>query len=228
MIKYALIGGRSISNLYNPCLEEKIFESLNINNPNILFFPFACINDMEKSCNKFIKLMESVSCNIECICDIEDINKVATLIKWADVLYFGGGHSEDLISAMKKINLKSFDLDNKLLCGISAGSIMLSKSGMGDKYIYANNNHLYNYKMVDGLNFLDITVCPHYDHDGLLVYNDDVKNYNCSGFGIEDDTAIIIYNNKVIPVKQDLSKSIYYFNKENNYELISLYKELEM
>jgi len=223
MASFALIGGRSINNLYNPTLENKIFDYLKIKNRNILFFPFACPKDMDKSFEKFQKLMENNDCNIKCVYDLNNINE---LIEWANILYFGGGHSEDLINFMKDFDFSNILLSNKLVCGISAGAIMLAKSGMGDRYVYSNNYHLYNYKMVDGLSLVPITVCPHYDHDGLNVYNDDVKLYDCCGFGLEDDTAIIVMENKVIPVKQDLSKSVYYFDKNNEYKLVSLYEEL--
>ncbi len=223
MAIFALIGGRSINNLYNPELENKIFNYLDIKNPNILFIPFASLEDIEKSYFKFLKIFENTNYTIKCAKSIDDID---ALIDWADVFYFGGGHSEDLINVMKLYNFNRVLNSSKLICGFSAGAIMISKSGMGDRYVYSNNYHLYNYKMVTGLDLIPITVCPHYDHDGLNIYNDEVKLYDCCGFGLEDDTAIIVIGNKIVPIKQNLSKSVYYFDKNKNYKLVSLYEEL--
>ena len=148
-------------------------------------------------------------------------------IKWADVFYFGGGHSEDLINTIKNASVydKIFN-SNKIICGISAGAIMLSYSGMGDRYAYTDNFSTYNYKMVKGLGVLPFTVCPHYDHNGLWIYNDECKDYDLCGFGLEDDTGIIVYDNKVIVIKQDYSKSVYFFDKDNDYKVMPLYEEI--
>lgn len=228
MAIYALLGGRSISYLKTPILEEKIFMIANIVKPNILFFPFACIEDMDKSYNKFKVLMESYECQLDCLFDLSNEEIVNSKIKWADVLYFGGGHSDDLISTVKNSCLEeiltNIKFSNKLICGISAGAIMMAKSGMGDRFAYSNAYNMYNYKMVNGLNLLPITICPHYDHDGLWCYNDVVSKYDTDGYALEDDTAIVIMDNGIFPIKADNSKSIYYFSKKDNYVVIPLYE----
>ena len=141
MAIYALIGGRSISNHMNSKIEKMVLEYLNIKNPKILFFPFACLDDMEKSCDKFLNLMKDVECDIECVYDLND-SSLMNKIKECDCLYFGGGHSEDLIKCIKESCVYDFLIsDNqKLICGVSAGAILISKSGMGDRYAYSNNN----------------------------------------------------------------------------------------
>ena len=112
----------------------------------------------------------------------------------------------------------------KVICGISAGAIMLSKSGMGDRYAYSNAYRMYNYKMVDGLSIIPITICPHYDHDGLLCYNDIVSDYNIDGYALEDDTGIVFSEDKVIVIKGDNSKSVYFFSRNDKYKIKPLYE----
>ena len=46
--------------------------------------------------------------------------------------------------------------------------------------------------MVDGLGILDLGICPHYQNEDLIFYNDVIKNYNFDAFGLEEDTGIVI------------------------------------
>lgn len=78
--------------------------------------------------------------------------------------------------------------------------------------------------MVEGVGFLDITICPHYDHDGLWCYNDVVWNYAYDGYALEDDTAILLADTIHI-LKKDKTKSIYYFSQKKH-KMIPLYEEV--
>lgn len=224
MAIYALIGGRSIQNLTNPSLEKKILKFINKDKPNILFFPQANINDMEKSYLKFKTLMNDVFANVDVIYDLNDKN-LNEKLSWADVLYFGGGHADDLIKTVKNSQLYNLlFLYDKLICGISAGAILISLSGMGDRYMYTNAYQNYNYQMVDGIGLVNVTVCPHYCHNGLWCYNDECKKYDVDGYGVEDDTAIIFKDNEIIAIKADKQKSVYKFDCKNDYRMQSLYE----
>ncbi len=223
MTYYALIGGRSIENICNFKLEEDIFNYLNINPKQILFIPLATINNIDNSINKFQKLIN----NKYNIYYLKDFNYefVKEKIIESDVIYFNGGCAEELVRLMKLYNLdKLFNeniLKNKLIIGISAGAIMLSEYGMGDRYAYKDKNNYYNYKIVKGLGILPITICPHYDHIGLDCYNSEVKNYSFNGYALEDDTAILYNDIKVFKINK--TKSVYLFDYKNKYLMKSIY-----
>ena len=227
-MKFVLIGGRSIANLNNFELENDVFKHLNISNPNILFIPQAAYKDIYSSINKFKNLTKDYKGQIEYLTDLEESN-IERLFNWADVIYVGGGSATNLVrianeSPLSKYIYKYIKSD-KLYMGVSAGAMLVSKYAMGDEYIYTNNYHIYNYQMVDCLGILDIVICPHYDHDGLDCFNDEVKKYNLDAYALEDDTAILV-NETIKVFKMDKRKSVYLFDKENDYQMIPLYGEV--
>ncbi len=223
MTYYALIGGRSIENITNFKLEEDIFNYLNIKPKQILFIPLATINNLDNAINKFKNLINN-KYNAYCLKEF-NYEFVKEKIKESDVIYFNGGCAEELVRLMQKYKLDELFnneiLNNKLVIGISAGAIMLSKYGMGDRYAYKDKNNIYNYKIVKGLGILPITICPHYDHNGLDCYNNEVKNYPFNGYALEDDTAILFNDVKVFKIYKN--KSVYLFDYKNKYLMKSIY-----
>lgn len=227
MAYYALIGGRSPEYLIDFSLEEKIFQRLGLKNPKILFFPFACKKDREQSIIKFKRLTQETGYQISFLRDLTDRSVVLKSIRKADVLYFGGGSAEELVHTVKESCLleilKETANTNKLLMGISAGAILLARSGMGDQHSYKNRDSIYNYQMVEGIGLVNLTVCPHYDHLGLWCYNDAVKEYEVDGIALEDDTAILIGETMEV-FKIDKTKSVYYFSFKDDYLMQPLYE----
>lgn len=221
-MKIMLIGGRS-QNPSNYIIEEYMLKL--VNEPSILLFPTAS-EDSLKSKNNLKQLFDRFNCRYEfALLYSETREEIISKIKKANILYFAGGNTDKLVSKIKEYSLEEIINDeNKVLVGISAGMIMFSRCGMGDSYSYQDNNHTYNYKMVEGLKYLDILVCPHYDNDDLVLFNDEIKKYNCDAYALENDTAILFDGNKRIIIKADKSKSVYYFNKELNFKMESLYE----
>lgn len=224
-MKFVLIGGRSIANLNNFELESNVFKHLNISNPNILFIPQAAYKDIYSSINKFKNLTKDYKGQIEYLIDLEESN-IDRLFDWADVIYVGGGSATNLVRIANESPLSKYIYkyinSEKLYIGVSAGAMLVSKYAMGDEYIYTNNYHIYNYQMVDCLGILDFIICPHYDHDGLECFNDEVKKYNFNAYALEDDTAILV-DETIKVFKIDKRKSVYLFDKENDYQMIPLY-----
>ena len=226
-MKFVLIGGRSIANLNNFELENNVFKHLNISNPNILFIPQAAYKDINSSINKFKNLTKDYKGQIEFLVDLEESN-IDKLFNWADVIYVGGGSATNLVrianeSPLSKY-LNKYKNSDKLYMGVSAGAMLVTKHAMGDEYIYTNNYHIYNYQMVDCLGILDFVICPHYDHDGLDCFNDEVKKYDYNAYALEDDTAILV-DETIKVFKMDKRKSVYLFDKDKDYQIIQLYGE---
>ena len=78
--------------------------------------------------------------------------------------------------------------------------------------------------MVKCLGLLNIVICPHYDHDGLDCFNDEVAKYGMNAYALEDDTAILI-DDDIKVFKMDKRKSVYLFDKDKDYQMIPLYGE---
>ncbi len=224
MVRFVLIGGKGKDSNLNH-IENEIIKMTNKKNPLILYCPYAT-KDIEKSINKFHNLMKNLECEIIDL-TFDNINDFDSLLNKADILYVGGGVSDDLVDIFKKYNLdkvlyKYLD-SNKIYAGSSAGAMLYTKVAMGDKDMFSDNFHNYNYKMVDCLGILNISICPHYQNEDLIFYNDVIKEYSLDSFGIEEDTAVIIDDNKYGCLKDDKKRSVYYFSRDN-YLMVPLYE----
>ena len=224
MVRFVLIGGKGKDSNLNH-IENEIIKMTNKKNPIILYCPYAT-KDIEKSSNKFHNLMKNLECEIIDL-TFDNINDFDSLLNKADILYVGGGVSDDLVDIFKKNNLdkvlyKYLD-SNKIYAGSSAGAMLYTKVAMGDKDMFSDNFHNYNYKMVDCLGILNISICPHYQNEDLIFYNDVIKQYSLDSFGIEEDTAVIIDDNKYGCLKDDKKRSVYYFSRDN-YLMVPLYE----
>lgn len=217
MVTYCLIGGKSNDLSLNK-IEKNIIKLSKKDKPLILFCPFAK-EDINKSISRFHDLMKDVSNNIIDL-TFENINQFDELLNKSDILYIAGGTCDLLVSIFKKYQLdkilKKYINSDKIYAGDSAGAMLFTKIAMGDKYVYSNNNHNYNYKMVECLGLLNITICPHYNNEDLIIYNDEIKKYDLEAFGIEENSCLVIENNMFYSIKEFKNVSVYYFDKVNH------------
>lgn len=224
MVKFALIGGRTNKELNLNLIEKHIFSLTNKDKPNVLFVPFAA-KDYNKANLKFGESVSNLDINLK-LMTMDDVYNFDFLLEKSDVLYIGGGCVNDLISFFKKFNyldiLYKYINTNKIYSGISAGAMLYTKYSMGDRDMFVDCYHKYNYKMVDCLDILNISICPHFNEEDLIIYIDEVKRNNLISFGIENDTMLIIDDNKYSVFKEDKSKSVYYFGKDKI--MLSLYE----
>ena len=223
MANIALIGGKSTHFLDDFILEKNIFDYLNLSKPKILFIGYAA-NDLELAYQKFLRLT-AAKYETKLLDDLTYQN-TNDLFNWAVCIYFCGGDTKKLVAEVKNSILlemiRNYLNSNKLFMGISAGAILFCLAGMGDKMAYNNAYHTYNYQMVEGLNILQMTICPHYDHDNRECYNDEVKKYPCNSYALEDDTAILV-NDGIKVFKRDKTKSVYEFVFQNDYLMKAIY-----
>lgn len=223
---FALIGGKVNKEIKTNRIESQLIKLTNKDRPTILYCPFAS-KDIKKSNLKFKLLIDDLNADIIYL-SFENINQFEELLIKSDILYIGGGISDDLVSIFKEYKLdkilKKHINDDIIFAGSSAGAMLYTYWSMGDKYMFVDNYHNYNYKMVECLNLLNITICPHYQNEDLIIYNDELKKYDCDAFGIEEDTCVVINGNKFFVIKEERSASCYYFSKENNYLMEPLYE----
>ena len=221
-----LIGGKNKDNNLN-VIEKKIFSFVKNKKPKVLFCPYATINKIESSIIKFHNLVKDIDCEIIDL-TLDNINDFDKLLSESDILYIAGGVSDDLVDFFKEkhldIILKKYLESDKILIGSSAGAMLFTNISMGDKYMFNDNFHNYNYKMVKCLNLINISICPHYQNEDLVVYNDEIRKYNLPSFGIEEDTALVIDKNNIFVLKDIKNRSVYYFDNKNNYKMIPLYE----
>lgn len=226
MAIYALIGGKVNREKVNNRIEASLLEKIGKEKPVVLYCPYA-VKDIDKSITKFHKMMEGLSCTILDL-TFENKDSFEELLKNSDMLYIGGGMSDDLIAYFKENKLdeilKKYLTDEKIIVGSSAGAMLLAKISMGDKYMYTDNFHNYNYKMVLGLGILNISMCPHYQNEDLIFYNDEIKKYGLLSFGIEEDCCLVIDKNTYYILKDDKRMSVYEFDPNESYRMKPLYE----
>ena len=105
--------------------------------------------------------------------------------------------------------LKKAKERNCVLAGISAGAILLSKSGFSDSYILREESD--KHEFVEGLNFIDINICPHFHNDEKKQKDleDNLKKNNKEVYGLENCTALKIEDNKMIVIKSKKDSNVY-------------------
>lgn len=226
MAIFALIGGKENKQIVDNYIEKSLIELTNKTNPTLLFCPYA-VNDIEKSIVKFHKLMEGINCNIVDL-NLDNLNRFESLLIEADILYIGGGSCDDLVEffvskGLDKILFKHQN-DDKIFAGSSAGAMLYCKVAMGDKYMFTDNFHNYNYKMLNTLGILNINMCPHYQNEDLIIYNDEIKKYGLNAFGIEEGCCLVIDNSSYYVIKENKTNSVYLFDRNKDYQMIPLYE----
>ncbi len=219
-MKYLLIGGLNAT-INTKKIQQTILEE--VTNPKIVYVTLAS-QKYELSLADFKR---KIGVRIETF--TRDDLKVANFnkLKEANVFFFAGGCANDLISLVKEYNLLPYFLDSKveMLAGVSAGAIMLAAYGMGDKDAFMDCGHFYNFKMVKGLGLLPIIFCPHYQKEELVLFDDEVKKYPYDAYALEDETALLFYDNKLVRViKNEMGMACYYLKRDKNYLLIPLYE----
>ena len=221
---YVLSGGKS-KNSNETKIEHETFSLLKKDVIKVLFCPLAQIDNVDKCTNRFNEYMKDFNIEVKYLL-MDNINDFDNLLNWCDCLYVYGGVCNTLVDIFKKYKLdlilKKYDNSNKLYFGISAGAMLPTSISLGDKDMFSDNFHNYNYKMVKCLGILNISICPHYQNEDLIIYNDIIKEYNLKSFGIEEDTALVIDGNNYYVFKDYRYMSLYEF--DDTFKMIPLYE----
>jgi len=222
-IVYA-IGGGNILNQETKDIDLDIISSSNKINPLVLFIPTAN-NDRDDSTLSFINYYRQFTNNIEVLKLIDNNLSKEEVRKYflkADIIYFAGGRTERLMEYANKYNFKDLIIEvlslNKIVAGISAGAIMLFEEGYGDLNSYIYNGTTFGYGFTKGLGIFSGVFCPHYNSDGILSFNSEIKETCKNGYALSNGASLKIKDGKITIIKSK-SASAYQFIKENNYIL---------
>lgn len=171
-MKLVLIGGGSFGNYedspYNLHeIDKKIISLSNKSHPRLLFIGFNIRANRIFGALKKQMLANNIQCEYLNYTEFENQKSIDCKFKRADIIYLGGGNTIDYMQKIRKFGLdkklrESFNQD-KVLVGLSAGAIILSKFGSSDSRHYKNENKFTSAK---GLGFLDIFLAPHFTGSG--------------------------------------------------------------
>ena len=131
----------------------------------------------------------------------------------ADILYIGGGDTIKLLEKVEEYHLMPlFDQalkDNKVLAGISAGAILLSKEGYSDSYILRGESD--RYQFVSGFGYFAQSIVPHYHFEQIKTdqLKEDLRGTSKTCYGLENGSAYIIDDKKKYIISSIKDASVY-------------------
>lgn len=176
--------------------------------PNFLFIGHSQLLENQEGYFQVMKdaYGKKYGCNCKDLKSDKLLDKeyVQELIKWADIIYEGGGNTLDMIklwqeSGFDKILRKAWE-NGKVMCGVSAGANCWFKKCSSDslKIKFGNDQPLI---VMECLGFVDGLFVPHCDEPGrkesvkeLLKTSDQIGLFmsNCTALEIIDDKYRLI------------------------------------
>lgn len=228
MKKLVLIGGgdvgRGTTNYETELIDKEIVKMANKEIPNFLFIGLAS-SFSDSYYDTMKKIYKNLGCNCAYLKKKNIINNrdiVETKINNADIIYFCGGDTIKLVNNLKEYDLvsllKNAYLKGTVLVGMSAGAIMLAKEGYSDSLKLRDESDRYTF--VEGLNFIDIAICPHYnDLSKKEELKEDLVNTNKKVYALANRTALKIIDDKISYLKCDNTVNSYlvYYDENGNY-----------
>ncbi len=195
---------------------ENALKKLAGNKIKIAFIPTAANavdGDKEWLINYFVNCKKLGNVDIV---DISALDKKAWLarLKKANVIFVGGGDTSYLAKWIKKSGLdKELPelLKTRIYVGISAGSIVLSKSiQSSSEYLFS----LYGDEIKNapkGLGFVDFNIRPHFNSKNFPKVIDKnlkkvAKELSSDMYAIDDASAVIYNNGKIKVVSEGVWK----------------------
>ena len=218
-MKLMLIGGGEIGKGNKPYetkeIDEEIVKMTGLEKPKLLFIGLA--NSFADSYYDYVKnIYKNLGCETMYL-KKKNVTKnpdiVKNKIETADIIYIGGGDTIKLMDTVKEYEIDSLLEDavkrDCVIAGVSAGAILLSKSGFSDSYISRGESE--DYDFVDGLGFVNINICPHYHSDQKK--QDDLekklKSKKNLVYGLENCTALKVVNDYFSVIKSKNDANIY-------------------
>ncbi|MEN6382435.1 MAG: peptidase E [Rectinema sp.] len=210
-----LIGGGEIANGETLAIDRYIVESCGKKRPNHLFIPTAS-GEPEGYIATVQKVYESLGCRCDSLCILNTgiaCDEIKQKIDDADIIYVGGGNTKFMISEWEKVGidklLKNSWQTDKVISGLSAGSICWFEYGISDSESFGNNAD-WDYSYVRGLGALRGYHCPHFDdREKESRFNRFVELNKKSFLAIENKCAVSIQKDEYTIVRSDKDKNAY-------------------
>ena len=225
MKKLMLIGGGDTrkETYSTKAIDEEIVKMTSKEKPNFLFIGLAnSYADSYYDCMK--NIYKGLGCTTVYLKKnniIHNPNIVKKKIKEADIIYIGGGDTIKLLDNIKEykidVLLKEAYEEGTVLAGMSAGAILLSKDGFSDSKIIRNESD--KHVFIDGLNFINISFCPHYNELKKKELIDELNKNNKEIYCLENCTALKIIDNNIDIVKSNKDSKVYVVTKNTEKEI---------
>ena len=230
MKKIIAIGGGTL--LSTDSINKFIIKQYN-KNSKLLFIPTASNDSVEyinNIKNYFLKLNIQVDV-LYLFNENISLDNIKNQINDADIIYVGGGNTLKMINKWKKFKINELLINaynsNKIMCGISAGSICWFSHGNSDSRKFKNKKA--SLIRVSGLGIIKLLNCPHYsqEQDRKESLKKMTKKTKQVAIALDNNVAIFFKNNKFKILRSDnhcyaykvyWKKNIFFEEKLENYE----------
>ena len=206
------IGGmeKQIEDIMGIC--RKIINQSKKEKPKLLYFPTA--NNDNKEYSEYMKnfFVENFLCDVDILWLINQkpiLNDIKEKILNSDIIFVEGGNLLLLLKTWKKYQidkmLEEAYQKGTIMAGISAGANCWFEQSFSDSVKGKE------FTFVKGLGFIKACICPHYNNEKRrkcfnyeISSRDDLPNI---ALGIEENSAIIIEDNKITMISEDNTNS---------------------
>lgn len=229
MKKLMLIGGgdtgRGNTSYNTKEIDEEIVKMAEKENPNFLFIGLASSHS-DSYYDTMKKIYKDLGCTPVYLKKSNLVNNpdiVKQKINDADIIYICPGDTVKLINDIKEYKIDRLLLEaynnGTVLAGMSAGAILLSNKGFSDSLIIRGESD--KYEFLNGLNFIDINFCPHYNSDSKKTteLEEYLSNSNDEVYCLENCTALKVEDSKISIIKSDKNAKAYIISNKDKKEL---------
>lgn len=170
--KLFLIGGGVMRNGETEKIDKWLLSRVKNGSqkPKVLFIP-AASDDLEAYIASFTQIYESYGAKVSVLRLVKDSPpaiEIKKKILSSDMVYFGGGSAEVLLSCFKKYSLNEVCIEASqngvLVGGLSAGAII-----WGKKFLTFDRqgSNFINFRVLKGLNWIPNILIPHFSKNML-------------------------------------------------------------
>lgn len=203
-------------------------------NPTVLFIPTAS-HDANGYIENISNYYRKYNCKVDSLClytNNYSSKEIENKFQNADLIYVGGGDTENMIKKWKEFFIDDFILrayeNGKVISGISAGAIFWFKYGHSDSEYFTNPDN-WRYKFVEGLGVFNAVFCPHYNEEGRNSFDNMLRDIKEVGFALENDTAFVALDElKYIKKANNNAHAYRIVYKENAIEKIELQENVNI
>lgn len=188
-MKYYLLSGMNENKNFFPSIAE-IFKNDFKNIETIVYIP-TYPEDKEK-CEKLSKtdIFKNIGVNFKKAIVLDNsysINEVKNIINENELFFLYGGDPYKQIEYINHYNITPL-IKDKLIIGLSAGSINMSKKSICTKDEDFDESNVYN-----GMGLVDFSIEPHFDYNNTEVLDVlEMFSKDTNIFALEDDAYIIV------------------------------------
>lgn len=204
-MKLMLIGGgevgRGTTKYETKNIDQEIVKMTEKENPNFLFIGLA-----SKFSDSYYDTMKKIYKELGCECAylkkkniLNNPDIVKNKIKAADIIYCCGGDTIKLINDLKEYKIDKLLEEaintNTVIAGMSAGAIMAAKEGYSDALKLRDESD--KYEFIEGLNYIDLIICPHYHNEKKKELITDLKHSKKRVIALENGAALKVIDNEI-------------------------------